>query len=208
MVLENMMEQVYYIWVKERKKDRQSMWTIIFMDTKKVWNMLMFIFCVGARRDKSPKIRTSQFSIEEWRIWRRILDALRLNDKMCGDEAKDIAEMMLREINEQQSKQIKEEYPQVMRDNRRNYTTKVWSKDEMVTVIQEEIEGLQQQLSSKYRDQQKIELDMEMKVLWKKSIEIPKRGSERFNIRITIEIDHKSRSQEKVKQKSRIVYIL
>lgn len=56
----------------------------------------MLTCCVGVDEEKSHEIGSSQFSIEEQRVWRRQSCALKDTKEMFGDEAEGIVEMTLK----------------------------------------------------------------------------------------------------------------
>lgn len=69
------------------------------MTIEEAWNMLTY--CVGEDEGKSHEIKVNQSSIEEQRMWRRKLCALKITKRMFGDEAEGIVEVMLKQIKSQ-----------------------------------------------------------------------------------------------------------
>lgn len=114
------MKETDSIWIIERKKYQQSVWTIILMVVEKVWNKIMFIFCVGVGKYKRYEIGRSQPSIKEKEEWRRQFSALNIDED--NDEVKVIAEMMVRQVKSwrigHQFDQMREEYIQGVKDNK------------------------------------------------------------------------------------------
>lgn len=145
MIPQEMMKEINHLCLIVRTKHQQLVWIVFFMATEEVWNMLMFICCVGTRRDKSSKIGSSKSSIEQQRAWRRQLYALRIDEELYKDETNGIVEVMMRQIEscriEEQFDWIGKAYPQEFKGNMK-YMLVVWSINEMTPIIQREIKGL------------------------------------------------------------------
>lgn len=74
---------------------------------------------------------------------------------------------------------MKGKNPQEFEDNRKHVII-VWSRNEMETTKGK----LQQQVTKNKRNQQRTELEAEMKVFWKKSTKVPKWETKQMEVEV------------------------
>ena len=87
------------------------------------------------------------------------------------------------------------ENPQGFEDSKK-YEVTIWSKKEMVAVIQKRRGELPWQMIKRNKDQQRTKLDIEMEVILRQLMKIPKRKSKQIEVEVKDNMHPMKRTNE------------